>query len=147
MFVVIHMEVYSLPRNKKIVQSNSLANQISESELIIMQVIWQTTEPVSVQYVHDQIKETEGWQYNTIATFMVRLAEKGFLSVCHQDGRGRTRLFVPSISEDDYLQSHMRQTIQRQFRGSTKAFFAAYMSQEKLEKDEIDELREWLDKQ
>ena len=61
MFVVIHMEVYSLPRNKKIVQSNSLANQISESELIIMQVIWQTTEPVSVQYVHDQIKETEGW--------------------------------------------------------------------------------------
>ena len=61
MFVVMHMEVYSLPRNKKIVDSNSLANQISESELIIMQVIWQTTEPVSVQYVHDQIKETEGW--------------------------------------------------------------------------------------
>jgi predicted transcriptional regulator len=41
----------------------------------------------------------------------------------------------------------LKQTIKRQFRGSAKAFFAAYMSQEKLEKDEIDELREWLDKQ
>jgi len=136
-----------LPRNRNAADNNDLANQISESELIVMQVIWQATEPVSVQYVQDQINETEGWQYNTIATFMVRLADKGFLEICHQDGRGRTRLFVPKISEEDYLKSHLKQTIKRQFRGSAKAFFAAYMSQEKLEKDEIDELREWLDKQ
>ncbi|MDD3866612.1 MAG: BlaI/MecI/CopY family transcriptional regulator [Eubacteriales bacterium] len=136
-----------MPRNRNAADNNDLANQISESELIVMQVIWQATEPVSVQYVQDQINETEGWQYNTIATFMVRLADKGFLEICHQDGRGRTRLFVPKISEEDYLKSHLKQTIKRQFRGSAKAFFAAYMSQEKLEKDEIDELREWLDKQ
>ncbi len=136
-----------MPRNRNAADNNDLANQISESELIVMQVIWQATEPVSVQYVQDQINETEGWQYNTIATFMVRLADKGFLEICHQDGRGRTRLFVPKISEEDYLKSHLKQTIKRQFRGSAKAFFAAYMSQEKLEEDEIDELREWLDKQ
>ncbi len=136
-----------MPRNRNAADNNDLANQISESELIVMQVIWQATEPVSVQYIQDQINETEGWQYNTIATFMVRLADKGFLEICHQDGRGRTRLFVPKISEEDYLKSHLKQTIKRQFRGSAKAFFAAYMSQEKLEKDEIDELREWLDKQ
>jgi predicted transcriptional regulator len=75
-----------LPRNRNAADNNDLANQISESELIVMQVIWQATEPVSVQYVQDQINETEGWQYNTIATFMVRLADKGFLEICHQTG-------------------------------------------------------------
>jgi len=50
-----------LPRNRNAADNNDLANQISESELIVMQVIWQATEPVSVQYIQDQINETEGW--------------------------------------------------------------------------------------
>lgn len=147
MFVVEHMGVPYLPQNNIIAESSNKQNQISESELTIMQAVWQTTEPVSVQQVYNQLSEVVGWQYNTIATFMVRLVDKGFLEICHRDGRGRTRLFAPKVSEDDYLKNHLKQTIKRQFRGSAKAFFAAYMSQEVLDKEEIDELREWLDKQ
>ncbi len=136
-----------MTRNRNAADNNDLANQISESELTVMQVIWQTAEPVSIQFVHDQLKEKESWQYNTIATFMVRLADKGFLNVSYQDGHGRTRLFTPRISEDEYINSHLKQVIKRQFRGSAKAFFTAFLSQENLNKDEIDELRDWFDKQ
>lgn len=120
-------------------------NPISESELTIMQAVWQLAKAVSVQDIHDLLKETESWKYNTIATFMVRLVDKGYLALSHQEGRGRSRLFMPLISEADYLKDHMQQTLQKQFRGSSKAFFAAFMAQDDLDKEEIDELRQWLD--
>ena len=103
-----------MSENKASAVNPDSVNQISESELSIMQVIWQATEPVSIQFVRDQLRRTKGWQYNTVATFMVRLVDKGFLSVSYQEGRGRTRLFAFLISEDEYLQSHLRQTIKRQ---------------------------------
>jgi predicted transcriptional regulator len=119
--------------------------QISESELTIMQAVWQAARAVSVQDVHDLLGETESWKYNTVATFMVRLVDKGYLAVSHQEGRGRSRLFMPLVSETDYLKDHLQQTLQKQFRGSSKAFFAAFMAQEDLDQEEIDELRQWLD--
>ncbi len=121
--------------------------QITESELTIMQTIWQIRGPVSVQEVHDHLQKTEGWKYNTVATFMMRLVNKGFLSLDRQGGPGRTRLFSAEVSEEAYLEDHLRQTLKRQFRGSNKAFFAAYLAQEKLDQDEIDTLRDWLEKQ
>jgi predicted transcriptional regulator len=120
---------------------------ITEAELTIMQVIWQAGNLLTVNDVYNRLKHAESWKYNTVATFMIRLTEKGYLDYSHLDGRGRTRLFRPLISEKQYQKDQLRRFISRQFRGSAKDLIAAFMSGEPADQDEIDALRQWLDEQ
>lgn len=120
---------------------------ITEAELTIMQVIWQADEPLTVNDVHDRLLQSENWKYNTVATFMIRLSEKGYLNYSHLDGRGRTRLFRPLVTEKQYQKEQLKRFISRQFRGSSKDLIAAFMSGEPADPDEIEALRQWLDEQ
>ncbi len=120
---------------------------ITEAELTIMQVVWQSDEPLTVNDVYERLIQSENWKYNTVATFMIRLSEKGYLDYSHLDGRGRTRLFRPLISEKQYQKEQLRRFISRQFRGSSKDLIAAFLSGEPADPDEIDALRQWLDEQ
>ena len=53
---------------------------LSESEMEIMQVIWETATPVTTAYLLEVFAH-KGWKGQTIATFLTRLADKGVLTV------------------------------------------------------------------
>ena len=55
--------------------------RLPESELEIMQIIWNETTPVSRMTIESALSKTHPLAPTTILTLLTRLCEKGFLSL------------------------------------------------------------------
>ena len=65
---------------------------ISESELAIMQVIWQGGGKILLAPLMEALeRQGRSWKPNTVLTFLSRLAEKGLLAV---EKQGRLNEYV-----------------------------------------------------
>ena len=115
--------------------NNKEIKRLPESELEIMQIIWDKTTPVS------RIK-THPLAPTTILTLLTRLCEKGFLSLKKE---GRTNLYEPLITEKEYLAAESRSFLDRLFHGSV-AGFATALCDSGIKREELEELRRLLEK-
>ena len=116
--------------------------RLPESELEIMQIIWKETPPVSRAAVEEALENTHPLAPTTILTLLTRLCEKGFLSI---EKDGRTNLYRPLITEKEYLALESRSFLDRVFHGSV-AGFAAALCDSGVRKEDLEELRELLEK-
>ena len=116
--------------------------RLPESELEIMQIIWNETTPVSRMMIESSLNKTHPLAPTTILTLLTRLCEKGFLSLQKE---GRTNLYEPLISEKEYLAVESRSFLDRLFHGSV-AGFATALCDSGIKKEELEELRRLLEK-
>ena len=116
--------------------------RLPESELEIMQIIWNETTPVSRMTIESALNNTHPLAPTTILTLLTRLCEKGFLSLQKE---GRTNLYEPLISEKEYLAVESRSFLDRLFHGSV-AGFATALCDSGIKKEELEELRRLLEK-
>ena len=58
--------------------SNELP-ELSRAEWIVMKKIWELKK-TNVREVHEELKDSQKWAYNTVRTMMERLRDKGYLS-------------------------------------------------------------------
>ena len=54
-----------------------IAAKITDSELEVMEVLWQAGEPLPLQPIRTQLERTRGWDGSTVKTLLRRLCEKG----------------------------------------------------------------------
>lgn len=116
--------------------------RLPESELEIMQIIWNETAPVSRKTIEEALEKSHPLAPTTILTLLTRLCDRGFLSL-QKDGR--TNLYIPLISEREYLASESRSFLDRLFGGSV-AGFATALCDSGIGKEELEELRRLLEK-
>ena len=116
--------------------------RLPESELEIMQIIWKNPAPVSRMTIEDALQKIHPLAPTTILTLLTRLCEKGFLSL---EKDGRTNLYTPLVSEQDYLAAESRSFLDRLFGGSVAGFTTA-LCDSGIAKEELEELRRLLEK-
>lgn len=129
---MIDEEVYALKKSQK----------LSETEMELMQVIWNIDRPVKSNelltiFTKDKGKE---WKGQTIATFLSRLVEKGVLFVKKE---GRSNLYIPRLSLKEYKKREAQSLLDVLYEGSVKNFLAT-LYDEKVPSDELDEIKEWF---
>ena len=113
--------------------------KIFDSELRVMELIWEN-EPITAKQVSVLAADVIGWNKNTTYTVIKKLEEKGYI---HREDPG----FVCTslISRDAVRRSETDSLVEKLFGGSRSALFSALLSDEKLTKDELDELRRMLE--
>ena len=116
---------------------------LSESEMEIMQVIWETAAPVTTAYLLEVFAH-KGWKGQTIATFLTRLADKGVLTVTR---KGKSNLYVPAISPEEYRQREAVNVIDSMYHGSLQDFLTAFYGGKKISPQEYRKLMQWLDQE
>ena len=116
-------------------------HRLPDSELELMQAIWQCEPPVSRSDLEAHLSKNRYLAPTTILTFLTRLCEKGFLTV---ERRGKTNCYTPLISEKDYLAQESRSILNRLYGGSLKAFATALVDSG-ISKEEIEALRVMLE--
>ncbi len=117
--------------------------RLPDSELELMQIIWQKEPPVSRAEIEEAIKASHSLAPTTILTLLTRLCEKGFLKM---EKQGRANAYAPQISQRDYLASESRSLLEKLYGGSIKTFANA-LCDSGLSKEELDELRRLLENQ
>ena len=124
--------------------SNSLEatimQKLFDSELKVMELIW-AHEPISAKELSVLADQEFGWNKNTTYTVIKKIEAKGYI---RRNDPGF--ICVSLISKKDVCENEMQGLIDKLFGGSRKALFSALIEDEKLTKDEIDELRKLIDK-
>lgn len=114
--------------------------KLSDSELSIMIKFWERNSPMTLEEVQDAVTEYN-WTDNTVRNFLARIVNKGYLKV---DKIGRKNLYVPLVS-DKYLDKKSKSLLERHYDDSLQHFVAGLYESNSLTKEDILELRNYLD--
>ena len=114
--------------------------RLPDAELEVMKALWELGSDTPRSAL-EQALAPFSWAGNTINTYLSRLTEKGFLSV-HKDGK--SNLYTPLVSREDYLAFDSRSVLSRLY-GSSPRNFVAALARDGLAPGEVDELRALLD--
>lgn len=115
--------------------------RLPEAELEIMLEIWKKKGPVCRFDLEDALAE-KNWAAPTILTMLSRLEKKGYLSM---EKVKKTNYYTALVSEEDYAILEGKNMMQKFFGNSLKSFVACMTNDEGFTKDEIEELRKYLD--
>ncbi len=118
----------------------SIIQQISDSELEIMRVVWQNGSALFAQIMAALSEKEMNWKPNTVLTFLARLNEKGFLKIVKH---GRLNEYVALISEQQYLAGQTQTFIHKVYGGNAKGLVASLLKLDYISSNDIDELKQF----
>lgn len=114
--------------------------KLFDSERKLMEILWKNG-PLEAKEVCRLAGDAIGWNKNTTYTILKKLVEKGALR------RDEPRfLCTPLVDKEEVRLAETRSLIDRLYDGSRKAFFASFLQQENLTREELDQLRDMIDK-
>ena len=120
-----------------------IAAKISDSELEVLEVLWEAEEALPIAPIRTRLEERRGWDSSTIKTLLRRLCEKGAV-----EARRRESFYSrPVLNREDYQRWSTRSLIQRVYRGSAKDLVASLVRGDQLTDQDLDELRALLDRE
>jgi BlaI family penicillinase repressor len=116
--------------------------ELTEAEWEIMRVVWER-EPCAAGAVQEALAATRDWCYATVKLTMDRMVAKGFLQI---ERIRNLQLFRSCINEVEARRGELRKMLGRAFGGALTPMLKFLIEHEGLSKDEVAELREFVDK-
>ena len=107
-----------------------METKLFDSELKVMEVLWREGDLTAGQ-IAGILKEEIGWNRNTTYTVIKKCIEKGAVE------RREPKFGCHALISRGEVQA---------YDGSKKQFFAAFLSEEHLTSDELQELKDMIDK-
>lgn len=114
------------------------AEKIQDAELEVMQVLWNSHQPVPLIEIRRALADKCGWEDSTVKTLLRRLCEKGAVEL---ERRGMYRAV---ITQAEYSRWSARRLIGKVFEGSAKKLVASLLSDGQLTEADIAELSAML---
>lgn len=116
--------------------------QISEAEFEVMKIIWKYA-PISTNEITDKLTKTTSWSPKTIQTLVKRLVDKGALSY---EKHSRVFVYTSLVQEGEYIDQESNTFLDRYYDGTITSMLSAFLENDKLSAEEIDDLRSLLSK-
>ncbi len=110
---------------------------ISDAELDLMWVLWQSDKPMKVQEVCAGLKDKK-WKYNTVATLLGRMAEKGSVTM---EKKERAYVYSPAVSMEDYKKFRTKSLISKLYNGSARELAVSLFKGDDLTREDIEDIR------
>lgn len=120
------------------------APDISESEWIIMEALWDSA-PQTASEVAKAVRASTDWAENTVRTLLTRLVEKGALKT--SENSSGTRTFLPAVKRETCVRAESQSFLDRVFGGAARPLLVHFAQNSKLTAEEIKELKKLLDQQ
>jgi len=117
-----------------------VTKRVSEAEWIVMKIIWKEF-PLTAADIIKRLQGKSQWHPKTVKTLLHRLAAKHILET---EKQGREYLFRPLISEAQCVKTEAQSFINRVFDGALHPMLVHFVKNEKLSRDEIQELQKIL---
>ncbi len=115
-------------------------NLITESEEVIMNLLWDNGK-MSVMQIVRKLQDKKGWSKQSIISFLRRMEKKGTVSYVMQ---GRTKYYFAVIQKNEVVREETRGILNRFFGGKLGAMVSYMASESELTKEDIQELRDFL---
>jgi len=117
--------------------------RLGRVQLQIMQLLWQQGR-ASAREITAALARQKPIAHSTVQTLLRKLEDKGVVTHVVLD---RTFVFRPAVDRHSVTRSSTRELIERIFGGSAAQLAVYLLKEESLSKQEIQELRQLIDKQ
>ena len=117
-----------------------MKEKLFDSEVKIMEILWEKGS-LSAKEISLIAAETIGWNKNTTYTIIKKLIDKAFIQRDEPNF-----ICTPLVSREEVQKEEASSLLHKFFGGSRKALFSALIEDEKLSDQEIEELRDLIDK-
>lgn len=114
--------------------------QISEAEFEVMKIVWKYA-PINTNEVTERLTRTTDWSPKTIQTLLKRLVTKGALTY---EKQSRVFVYSPAVEESEYVGQKSSSFLNRYYDGHISSMVSAYLENDRLSEEELDELRALL---
>ncbi|ABR50802.1 transcriptional repressor, CopY family [Alkaliphilus metalliredigens QYMF] len=114
--------------------------KLFDSELKVMEVLWREGNLTAGQLALI-LKEETGWNRNTTYTVIKKCIDKDAIERLEPNFICRALLSKEEIQEQE-----TEELINKMFDGSTEMFFATFVNEKNLTKEQIDKLKKIVDK-
>lgn len=128
-----------------------MAQQISESELILMKIIWKNGGVALYSRIMEELENNHNdgkrdipWKTNTVLTLLSRLTEKKFLKVRKI---GRRNEYVAVVTEVEYQATQTHSFLDRVYGGDVRNLVSTLLRQDILSAQELKEIEEFWKKE
>lgn len=116
---------------------------LPNSELELMMILWRAGVPLTRMEIEERLPKKRTLSKTTILSFLSRLEEKGVVLV---EKEGRNNRYLPLVQESDYLKQESGSILKKLYGSSVKKFVAALYDGDGLSKEQIAELKDYLDR-
>jgi len=116
--------------------------QVTETELSILQVIWEKAEPTSREIAESLYEEVNDPKLSSVQKLLERLEAKG----CIERDRGeRAHRFRPLVSKDGFVEYRLQALADRLCEGSTAPLMSTLLHSKGISKTDQRKLRKLID--
>ena len=112
----------------------------TEGELKILQVLW-TKQSATVRDVHEELLKVKEVGYTTTLKLMQIMFEKGLVT---RDSTNKTHIYQPAVSKAKTQNLFLNKMIDSLFAGSSAQLVMQALGNHKTSKEELDEIRNYL---
>ncbi len=116
--------------------------KISDSEWLIMDVLWRRHPATAVEIAQELNPRTQ-WQDQTVRTMLRRLMDK---KAVKYRADGKTYYYEPAVTREQCVHVESRSFLERVFGGSAKPLLIQMMQDADLSQEDIAELKRLLAK-
>ena len=109
---------------------------LTPAEWHLMECLWEAS-PRTGREAVEYLKDRVGWSRSTTLTQLRRMTEKGLVRSEEQEG---IRVYYPLIGWDEATLRETESFLSRVYHGSVSTMMSAITRQQKLTREEIDEL-------
>lgn len=125
-------------------RQNITQEALTECEVLVMKVIWESDEAMSIQEITARInlKYNKDWKLQTVSTFLSRAVKKGYLEMKR---RGRSFDYYPLVTEEEYGKREIVECVDNWGNGRLGNLIASFAEARKLSEEEKAHIRRMLD--
>ena len=117
--------------------NNSKQNKPTESEMEILQVLWEQG-PSTVREVHEILSETKESGYTTTLKLMQIMNEKGLLN---RNDESKTHIYTAAVKKESIQKQVVSKMINGLFKGSSAKLVMHALGNHRASKEEILEIK------
>ena len=115
--------------------------QISDSEMEIMRVIWDNNGSAMFAQIMNALNEKDReWKANTVLTFLARLTDKGIISSIKH---GRNNEYIALITAQDHLAEQTKTFVHKVYGGNAKHLVSSLLKQDYITSRDMEELKKF----
>jgi len=125
-------------------KSKVIKEELTECELVVMKVIWDSEEELSIQEVTERVngQYKKEWKIQTVSAFLGHIVQKGYLSM---ERKGRRFFYRALVSEGIYRERVISKSIEFWSGGRTDIYLASLLKQRTFSEEEKQKIRSLID--
>ncbi|MBO4635845.1 MAG: BlaI/MecI/CopY family transcriptional regulator [Clostridiales bacterium] len=112
-------------------------NSIGDSELILMDMIWDHS-PVGSGELAAMCEKEQGWKKTTVYTMVKRLSNKGFI-------KNENAVISYIVGRDEVRKEQSEELVRKSFGGSLPMFVNAFLGNRSLSKEDAAKLIDMIE--